>query len=335
MRAGGRHAVVMVTMDRWAPRDPLGEALHLLRMNGAFYCRTELTAPWGLTLPAMPGHIWFHALTSGSALLRTGDGQLRALGADELVLVPHQRGHTIVSDADASAPNVLDLDREVVSERYEILRYGGGGAPTRLICGAIRFDQPSARHLVDLLPETVHTEASSAPDSWTQSMLRLIAGEARELRPGGEEIITRLCDVLVIQAIRTWLESDPAARTGWLGALRDPQLGRALSMIHREPARPWTVAELAGELAMSRSAFAARFTALVGEPVMQYVTRWRMQVALDSLEQGRATTAELARRLGYRSEAAFARAFKRVLGVSPGAARRSQATPLAGAQQAG
>ena len=158
-----------------------------------------------------------------------------------------------------------------------------------------------------------------------QSTLRLMAAEAGELRPGGEAVITRLADILVVQAIRSWLETDPAAQTGWLGALQDRQIGRAIALIHRDPARPWTVASLARELAMSRSAFAARFTELVGEPAMQYVTRWRMQLALASLRDEGATVGELASRLGYRSEAAFARAFKRVVGVPPGAVRRRSA----------
>jgi len=137
-----------------------------------------------------------------------------------------------------------------------------------------------------------------------------------ELPPGGR--------VLVIQAIRSWIKTDPAAQTGWLGALQDRQIGRAISLIHRDPARAWTVASLARELAMSRSAFAARFTELVDKPAMQYVTRWRMLVAVDALREDDATVAELASRLGYRSEAAFARAFKRVIGVPPGAVKRAQ-----------
>jgi AraC-like DNA-binding protein len=156
-----------------------------------------------------------------------------------------------------------------------------------------------------------------------QSMLRLMAAEAAELRPGGEAVITRLGDIIVIQAIRAWMESDPAAQRGWLGALQDPQIGRAISHIHRDPARDWTVASLAHELAMSRSAFAARFTELAGEPVMSYVARWRMHVAVAALKEEGATVGQLAHRLGYRSEAAFSRAFKRVIGVSPGAIRRS------------
>ena len=160
-----------------------------------------------------------------------------------------------------------------------------------------------------------------------QSTLRLIAAEGRELRPGGEAVITRLSDILVIQAIRSWIAGDPAGQTGWLGALQDPRIGRAMSLVHRDPAQPWSVASLARETAMSRSAFAARFTELVGEPVMQYVTRWRMQVALDWLQHDDTAVAELAARLGYESEAAFSRAFKRTVGMSPGAARR--ATPAA------
>jgi AraC-like DNA-binding protein len=153
--------------------------------------------------------------------------------------------------------------------------------------------------------------------------IELLGAEARELRPGGEAVITRLADILVIQALRTWMERDPAARTGWLGALRDESIGRALSRVHRDPAHPWTVASLARVAAMSRSAFAARFTELVGEPAMQYVTRWRMNLARARLAEADAPLGQLAAQLGYRSEAAFGRAFKRFVGVSPGAARRA------------
>jgi AraC-like DNA-binding protein len=153
-------------------------------------------------------------------------------------------------------------------------------------------------------------------------MLRFMASEAKALRLGGETIITRLADILVIQAIRSWIEQDPAAQTGWLRALQDKQIGRVISLIHRDSARAWTVASLAAEVAMSRSAFAARFTELVGEPPMHYVARWRMHVALTWLKEEGAALGELAIRLGYQSEAAFSRAFKRFIGVSPGAARR-------------
>jgi AraC-like DNA-binding protein len=313
------HTELVDALDPWGPSDALGEALHFLRMNGAFYCRSELTAPWGLTLPAMPRYLWFHVVVSGATRLEAGPEAME-LQRGDLALVTTGEGHLLRSDAQAPAPGILELDRELVSDRYEILRHGQGGAPTTLVCGAVRFDHPAAINLVETLPPIIQIEASPEMD-WLQGSLRLMAAEARQRRPGGEAVITRLADILVIQAIRSWIETDPAARTGWLGALQDRQIGRAISLIHREPARDWTVASLATEVAMSRSAFAARFAELVGESPMQYITRWRMHVALGALQEERATVAELADRLGYRSEAAFARAFKRVIGESPGAAR--------------
>jgi AraC-like DNA-binding protein len=196
------------------------------------------------------------------------------------------------------------------------------GWPIRRI--GIVMPTRAAGHLIEILPKASTSRRSSSPRlEWMQSVLRLMASEAAKFRPGGEAVITRLGDILVIQAIRAWMENDPAAQRGWLRALQDPQIGRAISHIHRDPARNWTVASLARELTMSRSAFAARFTELVGEPVMTYVARWRMHVAVATLKEEGATVGQLAHQLGYRSEAAFSRAFKRVIGVSPGAIRRS------------
>jgi AraC-like DNA-binding protein len=318
------HTGVVEAPDPFPPADPLGEALHYLRMNGAYYCRSELTAPWGLTLPPMPGYLWFHVVTSGRMWLETGAEEQGWIQLGDLALVPRGEGHVLRSEPGAAAPGILDLERELVSDRYEILRHGEGGAPTGLICGAVRFEHPAAGNLIEILPSTIHIEASISPRlEWMHSILRLMAAEAGELRPGGEAVITRLGDILVIQALRAWMESDPTAQKGWLGALRDPQIGRVISLIHRDPARDWTVASLARERAMSRSAFAARFTELVGEPAMSYVARWRMQVAVAALKEEGPTVAQLADRLGYRSEAAFSRAFKRIVGVSPGAIRRT------------
>jgi AraC-like DNA-binding protein len=307
-------------------RDPLGEALHALRMSGAFYCRSEFTEPWGLTLPPLPDYLWFHVVTAGSVSLDLGDGELTTLHSGDIALVTKGAGHRLCSHPEAPAPDILALPREELSERYEVLQHGGGGALTRMMCGAVRFDHPAARNLVALLPEIIYLDAAGAPDVVSmQGTVALIAAETRHVRPGGDAVITRLADVLIIQAIRWWIETDPSAQTGWLGALRDDQIGHALSLIHGDPARAWTVESLADELPMSRSAFAARFTDLVGEPVMQYLTRWRMRVALNALRDEGATVAELADRLGYRSEAAFARAFKRVIGVAPGSVKRTPA----------
>ncbi len=315
--------VCMTGFDPFAPSDPLGQALHFLRMSGAFYCRSELTAPWGMALPAMPDYLWFHVVTRGRARVVNDGAEALVLDAGDFALVPHGEGHRLDSDPGAATPFILDLERELVSDRYEILRHGGDGEPTMLLCGAVRFDHPAARELVASMPDVIHLESAESPRlDRMYGVIRLMAAEAEELQPGGEAVITRLADILVIQAIRAWIEQDPAAQTGWLGALQHPQVGRALALIHEDPAREWTVAALAHELAMSRSAFAARFSELVGEPVMSYVTRWRMYVAHDMLRRDGTTVAQLAGQLGYRSEAAFARAFKRVMGTPPGTVRR-------------
>jgi AraC-like DNA-binding protein len=321
----------MKDKNAWAPVDPLGEALHFLRMSGTFYCRSELTAPWALALPPMKGCLSFHVVTAGRCWLEAEGDEPRRLEPGDLALVPHGEGHRLSSDPGTPAPRIDDLRHEKISERYAILRHGGGGAATGLVCGAVRFEHPAAHHLVKILPRVIHVESATsshlAMTDWMQSTLRLMAIEAKELRPGGETVITRLADILVIQAIRSWIERDPAAQTGWLGALQDKQVGRAIALIHREPSREWTVASLAGEVGMSRSGFAARFTELVGEPAMQYTTRWRMHVALTWLKEDDAALGEMATRLGYQSEAAFSRAFKRFMGVSPGAVRRNGESP--------
>jgi AraC-like DNA-binding protein len=303
--------------------DPLGEALHVQRMHGIFYSRCQFSAPWALTLPSFPGSMMFHVVTAGRCWLEVAGAEPRLLQPGDLALVPHGEGHRINSEPGVLGVDLWDAPREELSERYEVIRMGGGGAPTELVCGTVGFDHPAARHLVSLLPAVITVETWRSPETeWIGSTLRFMAAEARERRPGGEAVITRLADILVIQAIRAWIEEETAAQTGWLGALRDRQIGQALALIHRDPARDWTVATLAHEVAMSRSAFAARFTALVGEPVLHYVKRWRMQLAHTWLAEEDSTVGELALRLGYRSEAAFSRAFKRFLGVSPGAVRR-------------
>lgn len=296
----------------------------MLRMSGMFYCRSEFTEPWGLELPPFEDSLMFHFVTAGRCWLEVPGAEGRMLQRGDLALVPHGEGHLLASAPHMHGEPLFDLPRQLLSDRYEILRHGGGGSPATVICGAVRFDHPAAHQLVKMLPKVMTIEAASAgPMEWIDSLLRFMASEAQALRPGGETIITRLADILVIQAIRVWLQQDPAARTGWLGALQDPQIGRSIALIQREPARAWTIASLASEVAMSRSAFAARFTELVGEPVMQYVARFRMQVAQAELKDSDVRLAELASRLGYQSEAAFSRAFKRFVGVAPGAIRRA------------
>ncbi|HET8993844.1 MAG TPA: AraC family transcriptional regulator [Rhodococcus sp. (in: high G+C Gram-positive bacteria)] len=309
----------------WTPVDPLAEALHLLRMRGGFYCRSELTAPWALEMPPVADSVSFHLVVSGEMWLEVPDSASARLLPGEFVIVPHGAGHLMRSDpsvpSTGCAGRVDLLPQTMIGDHYSVLRCGGGGERSTLVCGVVEFDHPTARRLVALLPPILRMDTTaSARRSTTTQVLSLMADEAQHVLPGGEAVLTRLADILVIMAIRSWIDSAPAARRGWIGALQDPQVGRALAAVHRAPERPWTVESLAREAAMSRSAFAARFTELVGESAMRYVGRWRMESATVALQDG-ATVAELASRSGYESEAAFSRAFKRITGVSPGSVR--------------
>ena len=301
----------------------------MLRLNGSLYCRSELTAPWGIDMPSFDGYMIFHVVTSGHCWLEIEGEEPRLLQQGSLTLVPHGNGHCIRSSPGARAMPLFDIPVERVSDRYEVMRYGGDGDLTQLTCGVVSFDQLAGQQLVAQLPEVLQIDSwDEEEDSWLQSTLRFISREARELRPGGETVITHLADILIIQAIRSWIDQAPEADQGWLAALRDKQVGRALAAIHREPEKDWTVDSLAREVGMSRSGFSARFTSLVGESAKRYLTQWRMQLARAQLQQTSDSLSVLADRLGYQSEAAFCRAFKRVYGVPPGSFRHSTPAPI-------
>jgi len=309
----------------WVSTDPLGETLHSLRLEGVVYARSRLTAPWGVVMPPMDGCVMFHVVTAGECRLEFPNREPAVIRPGEFALIPRGEGHLIKHAEGSRCKPYFELPIQHVSERYELLDYGGGGEETKLVCGAVRFGHPAARDLIELLPSLIHiktwnAQAGITPHAeWMHSTLRLMAAEASSRLPGGETIVTRLADILVIQAIRTWLVENPASRRGWLGALSDERIGPAILQIHREPTKDWTVASLAESVSMSRSAFSARFTELVGVPAMQYLTRWRMHLAGSWLLETKITAAECAAKLGYNSEAAFNRAFKRVMGKPPGA----------------
>ncbi len=307
--------------------DPLGEILHLLKLTGSLYSRADLTAPWGIDLPAFEGCMMFHIVTCGHCWLEVPGEEARLLQRGSLALVPHGSGHRICSKPKERAVPLFDIPVEQVSDRYEIMCFGGGGELTQLTCGVVRFDHVAGQQLLALLPRVLKLDGwADEEDSWMQSTLRLIAHEARELRPGGEMVITHLADILIIQAIRSWIYSAPEEEQGWLAALRDRQIGKALVAIHREPEKNWTVASLAREVGMSRSGFSARFTHMVGRSAMRYLTHWRMHLARAQLEETSDGLSILANRFGYQSEAAFSKAFKREFGVPPGSVRYSAAS---------
>jgi len=307
----------------WNSTDRLGRVLHRLRMRGTFYCRADLGEPWALDMPVVPDSVSFHVLTSGTCWLQTPNAEPVELRTGDLALVPHGAGHQLLSTPGTGPAMRVDLlPQEYLSPHYSTLDHGGPGRRSRLICGIVAFDEPAARQLLRQLPPVVLVGGSAIPASTSvHDTLRLMSTELEHLRPGGEAVATRLADILVVQAIRAWLEQDADDRTGWLRAVQDPRIGTALDAIHSEPGDDWNLERLAQRAAMSRSAFAARFHELVGEPPMGYVTRWRMHLAHSRLLDGNVTVATLANELGYRSEASFHRAFTRTIGHTPGEVR--------------
>lgn len=312
------------------PSDLLGETLHLLQLTGTLYCRAELTAPWGVEFPRLEGLMTFQVVTEGQCWFETDGSPPRLLRPGSLILIPHGTPYRLRSDLCAPAQQLFSIPVEAVSERYEIMRYGGGGALTQITCGVVRFDQAAAQRLVSLLPEVLERGVwDGTASNWLLSSLQLITLEASALRPGGETVLTRLADIIIIQTLRDWIDTAPEARCGWLSALRDERIGRALAAMHRAPERPWSVTSLARELGMSRSAFSARFTELVGSSPARYLTEWRLQLARLHLPKSTEPLAALAARFGYQSEAAFSRAFTREFGIAPGSLRRSSRDELA------
>ncbi len=302
--------------------DPLGEVLQMLQPTGVLYCNAELTDPWGIEIPHLPGVMNVEVVTSGHCWIELEGREPIFMPQGSLLLIPRGNRHRLRGGPGDRTTPLEDIPVERIGDRFENMRFGGGGRLTQVTYYGVRFDPYLADRLVRLLPETLHLRTRADDDGWLQDTIRFIAREAARRLPGSETVITRLADILVIQAIRTWIDSVRDAQHGWIVALHDRQIGKAMSLMHRHPERDWRVETLAREAGMSRSGFSARFTALVGEPALQYLTGLRMQLAHRELRQTGDTLARIAERVGYRSEPAFNRAFKRVVGVPPGAVRR-------------
>jgi len=297
-----------------------------LRLRSRVFCRSELRAPWGMALERSD-YAHFHVVERGGAWLRIEGEEPVALAGGDLVVVPHGTGHTLTDSLATRARPLAEMAGRGASEGgCVVMRGGGEGAETQLVCGSFRFERRAAHPLVELLPPLIHLRPAEAPAAeWLEATLRFLAWETREAKPGTETIVSRLTDVIFVQVLRAWIESLPEGRGGWMGALRERHVGAALAHIHRSPERGWTNASLAEAVGMSRSRFAARFTALVGEPPLAYLSRWRLETAAGLLQDGALGLGEIASRVGYESEAAFSKAFRRRFTVPPGAYRRRTA----------
>ncbi|MCK6533423.1 MAG: AraC family transcriptional regulator [Polyangiaceae bacterium] len=307
-----------------APMDVLTDVLQTVRVSSVCYGRVELGAPWGVRVPESDSAS-FHVLLRGNAWLEVeGMNDPVALASGDLFALPHGRAHTLRDSVDTPARPLEEIVGGGDACSTGTIKVGGNGAAATLVCGAFRFEDRTHNPLLNVLPPLILIKGEDGRAvHWLEPTLQFMACEAASTRPGARTVVSRLADILFIQIVRGFLSSTPESQRGWLRALTEPQIGASLGLIHQDPRTPWTVAMLASRVGMSRSTFAGRFAELVGEPPLHYVTRWRMQRAAALLRDGRATLADIADRVGYESEAAFSKAFKRWVGAAPGAYRRA------------
>jgi AraC-like DNA-binding protein len=301
--------------------DILTDVLNTLELKGWLSSRRELAPPWRYDFAASKDSM-FHVLSFGGAYLQVeGEPEPRRVEDGDVVLFPTGHPHSLYDDPASPLTRLVHLDYNPQRGRQVVDREGEGPEPL-LLCGAFHFDYPHNFPWLHRLPKLIHIpgiQGRMAPGF--AEIVALIARESASRQPGTEVMLRRLTELLFIQTIRLWIQQQAEASVGWVGALRDQPISAALNLIHQASEYRWTVKELAEAASLSRSAFSARFTELVGEPPLTYLTRWRMIRATRLLknEVRMETVAEL---LGYESEAAFRKAFKREIGIPPAQYRR-------------
>lgn len=317
--------------------DALSEVLKLVRLGGAVFLDGAMTAPWAVRSPpsrvfaaqlALPHDeqvIEYHLVVQGSCWIRVGNDEPLRLEEGDLAMLPHGEAHVL---SDEPHPRTIgDAGDMRLPPFGEICtpRYGGGGALTRLACGYLALDPKPCRSLLAALPRVLRIDArDSEVGGWLRTFMRMRLVERSEDRPGGASVLGKLSELMFVEAIRRYVETLPEGQSGWLAALRDPFVGKSLALIHASPAKPWSVEGLARAVGLARSSLAERFTQLIGQPPMQYLTQWRLTLAGHLLQSTGSAAALVAEQVGYDSEAAFSRAFKREFGMPPAAWRRGR-----------
>lgn len=300
------------------PIDVLADVLRSVRVRSVSHRRIEAGQPWTLSA-ASSADPAFHLVLAGRAELGIEDVDPWELGAPSVLVLPHGHAHII---HEGSGPTT-SLDELLSGGTEDVARIGRGVQSTLLVSGRLKFDEGRGNPLLKALPKALRLGGADVSRVlWLTAILEGMEEESRLQGPGSQTVMSRLADVLFVHLVRAYIRSQPAEVGGWLSALSEPSIGDALGLVHQRPADPWTVGGLAARVGMSRSSFAARFTQLVGEAPLHYVTRWRMHKAAELLRTSQLSLAEVGIRVGYDSEAAFSKAFKRWSQVSPGAYRR-------------
>jgi AraC-like DNA-binding protein len=316
--------------------DVLSDVLRAVRLTGAVYFDFELSSPWvreappagelaGVVMPGAQRVIEYHLVSRGSCWGQVIGGEPMRLAEGDVIVFPRGDAHVLSSAPGMREQVDLAAFPQAASPLPVFYEVGGGGQErSRIVCCFLGCDERPYNPLLDALPAVIHLSAGrGSPTEWLGRLMSTAATEARSTRPGGENVLSRLSELMFVETLRQYLATLPLSATGWLAGLRDPLVGHALAALHGDPAASWTVERLARAVAISRSVLAERFTAMVGQPPMQYLALWRMQLASRLLVDG-GNLATVAVTIGYESEASFSRAFKKLVGRSPAAWRREQ-----------
>jgi AraC-like DNA-binding protein len=316
--------------------DALSEVLRVIRLDSAIYFNAEFSEPWCLAspesrvlVPALApggGHlIIYHLLCDGRAYVELSDGERVPLVPGDLVTFPHGHGHRLGGGPPAPPIDAGAALHAVQARGLDLLESGGGGARSRFICGFLACDPQLGRAFLGGLPPFVKINIREDPSGqWLENSLRFSVNEAAGRRAGSDAMLAKLSEALFAETVRRYVRQLPDNQTGWLAGARDPELSRALTLVHHRPAHPWTAADLAREAGLSRTVLAERFRHFLGESPMAYLTRWRLVLGARALTTTSHSVAQIALEAGYESEAAFNRAFKREYGLPPARYRREK-----------
>ena len=311
--------------------DALSEVLSVVQLRGAIFFNASFTAPWRFPFP--PGHVvaqalapgaeqlvLYHYLTEGECTVHIDDSEPLHLTAGDVVMFPQADAHLMMQP---SSSRVKPMDvASLLRDRPRELHAGGGGAATRFICGFLTCDPRLCRPILSALPRMLSVRLHDRDGGWLDHSFKQAVDEAASPRPGSEGMLAKLSEVMMVETLRRYVEQLPEDQTGWLAGARDRLVGKCLALMHERPAHPWTVESLAREVAASRSVLAERFTHFVGQSPMLYLAKWRMALAADLLRRSALSAARIADEVGYETDAAFSRAFRREFGMPPAAWRK-------------
>ncbi|MBV9624414.1 MAG: AraC family transcriptional regulator [Acidobacteria bacterium] len=319
--------------------DVLSEVLRVVKLEGALFFNGEFSAPWCLRsaqsrvaaqylAPGAEHLIIYHFLTEGRAYARLLEGGREELIAGDIVIFPHGDEHLLGNGSSVRPVDAFETFAKNLTQGLKVASFGGGGQITKFICGYMACDPRLSEVFLAGLPKMIKVHVANEPAGrWFENSIRFSVGEGNGASAGSELVIAKLSELLFVETLRRYINTMPANQTGWLGGVRDPIIGQALALLHREPAHPWTVPKIARRVGLSRTRLAERFRHFLEQSPMAYLTKWRLKLGAEILRSTENSVAEIAAAVGYGSEAAFNRAFKREFDCPPAQFRRKRNNP--------